>query len=53
MKKVSYGIYFKVNKSYWLYPETLAETIESDPLCTTDLSQNKPVAYFLFIMSFL
>jgi hypothetical protein len=29
--------------------ETLAETIESDPLCITDLFQNKSVAYFLFI----
>ena len=29
-------------------PETLAETIESDPLCIADLFQNKSVAYFLF-----
>ena len=27
-------------------PETLAETIESGPLCITDLFQNKSVAYF-------
>ena len=27
-------------------PETLAETIESNPLCITDLFQNKSVAYF-------
>ena len=27
-------------------PETLPETIESGPLCITDLFQNKPVAYF-------
>ena len=33
--------------------ETLAETIESDPLCITDLFQNKSVAFFLFIISFL
>ena len=26
--------------------ETLAETIESGPLCITDLFQNKSVAYF-------
>ena len=26
--------------------ETLAETFESGPLCTTDLFQNKLVAYF-------
>ena len=26
--------------------ETLAETIESDPLCITDLFQNKSVAFF-------
>ena len=26
--------------------ETLAETIESGPLCTTDLFQNKSVHYF-------
>ena len=31
----------------------LAETIESDPLRITDLFQNKSVAYFLFIISFL
>ena len=29
-----------------LSPETLGETIESDPLCITDLFQNKSVAYF-------
>ena len=29
-----------------LKPEMLAETIESDPLCITDLFQNKSVAYF-------
>ena len=34
-------------------PETLAETIESDPLRITDLFQNKSVAYFLFIISFV
>ena len=34
-------------------PETLAETIESDPLCITDLLQNKSVAYFSFIIRFL
>ena len=28
-----------------LYTEMLAETIESDPLCITDLFQNKSVAY--------
>ena len=33
--------------------ETLAETIESDPLCITDLFQIKSVAYFLFIISFI
>ena len=27
-------------------PETLAETIESGPLCITDLFQNKSVAYY-------
>ena len=30
--------------------ETIAETIESDPLCITDLFQNKSVAYFSFII---
>ena len=29
-----------------LCSETLAETIESGPLCITDLFQNKSVAYF-------
>ena len=29
-----------------LAAETLAETIESGPLCITDLFQNKSVAYF-------
>ena len=29
-----------------LLAETLAETIESGPLCITDLFQNKSVAYF-------
>ena len=27
-------------------PETLPETIESGPLCITDLFQNKSAAYF-------
>ena len=27
-----------------ILPETLVETIESGPLCITDLFQNKPVA---------
>ena len=30
----------------WIPSETLAQTIESDPLCITDLFQNKSVAYF-------
>ena len=34
-------------------PETLAETIESGPLCITDLFQNKSVAYFQSIIIFL
>jgi hypothetical protein len=29
-----------------LDPETLPETIESGPLCITDLFQDKSVAYF-------
>jgi hypothetical protein len=33
--------------------DTLAETIESDPLCITYSFQNKSVAYYLFIISFL
>ena len=33
--------------------ETLTETIESDPLRITDLFQNKSVAYFLSIITFL
>ena len=36
-----------------LVPETLPETIESGPLCITDLFQNKSVAYFQFIIIFL
>ena len=31
----------------------LAETIESGPLCVTDLFMNKSVAYFLFITAFI
>ena len=34
-------------------PSTIAETIESGPLCITDLFQNKSVAYFFFIIIFL
>ena len=30
----------------WIRSETLAETVESGPLCITDLFQNKSVAYF-------
>ena len=37
---VFFGVYPRVQA------ETLAETIESDPLCITDLFQNKFVAYF-------
>ena len=33
--------------------ETLAETIESGPLCITDLFQNKSVAYFYSMIIFL
>ena len=33
-------------------PETLPETIESGPLCITDLFQNKYVAYLLFLIIF-
>ena len=41
----------KTKKSFWyLGSETLAETIESDP---TDLFQNKSVAYFLVLITFL
>ena len=37
----------QVTKSHpSLHTETLAETIESGPLCITDLFQNKSVAYF-------
>ena len=31
----------------------LGETIESGPLCTTDLFKNKSVAYFLLITAFI
>ena len=48
---------FWTRKSYvsgnYFNSETLAETIESDPQCITDLFQNKSVAYFLFIITFL
>ena len=36
----------KRNHEFTNLPETLAETIESGPLCITDLFQNKSVAYF-------
>ena len=36
-----------------LKPETVAETIESDPLCIKEFFQDKSVAYFLFITTFL
>ena len=34
------------SKTMGSFPETLAETVESGPLCITDLFQNKSVAYF-------
>ena len=36
----------KNNFRGYVQPETLPETIESGPLCITDLFQNKSVAYF-------
>ena len=53
---ILYVIYYKFFKNFILtpyfnlinlnaHPETLAETIESVPLCITDLFQNKSVAY--------
>ena len=35
-----------LTKIEWLSCRDLRETIESGPLCITDLFQNKPVAYF-------
>ena len=35
-----------VKENSWLDAEALAETIESGPLCITDLFQNKSIAYF-------
>ena len=38
-------IFLKVKNST-CHSETLAETLESGPLCITDLFQNKSAAYF-------
>ena len=38
--QISFGLKIKFD------PETLPETIESGPLCITDLFQNKSAAYF-------
>ena len=51
-------LYFNVPSSITLIvlfnmgPRDTTETIESGPLCITDLFQNKSVAYFKFIIFF-
>ena len=37
----------------WIKSRDLAETIESGPICITDLFKNKLVAYFLLITTFI
>ena len=37
----------------WTEARDAKETIESGPLCITDLFKNKLVAYFLFITAFV
>ena len=39
----------QINSSRITYAETLADTIESDPICITDLFQNKTLAYFFLV----
>ena len=52
-------LYIVANVSMFFLKQTivsnrdLAETIESGPLCTTDLFKNKSVAYYLFISAFI
>ena len=42
-----------LSNSLLVTPRDLAETIDSGPLCTTDLSKVKSVAYYLFISAFI
>ena len=45
--------YYYITENYMLLVEIrdLGETTESDPLCITDLFQNKYLAYFLLIIA--